>query len=464
MDITFFLNRDLDIPLYQQLYQLFKNEMHEGRIQKGMKLPSKRLLATQLSISQTTVERAYEQLAAEGYIVSKPRSGWFADYNDSDYIHVKRPDTTSINPKTKENEHSIDFHYGNVDSDSFPFSAWRKSMVSSLDQYGQQLYRPGNILGELELRTLIAEHLYQSRGVHSHPEQIILGAGNPVLIQILCQVFGQDMSIGFEDPGSLRSRRIFEINHMKILPISVDDEGICMQEIRELRPSLVYVTPSHQFPLGTIMTINRRMQLLTWAAETQSFIIEDDYDGEYRYSGQPIPSLQGLDQHNRVIYMGTFSKSLLPSLRISYMILPSSLLEKGREITSLYKQTVSSHNQLTLAEFIKNGEWLKHINRMRKLYQKKRTILLETLQREFARQVKIRGGKSGLHILLDVYSAFTEEELIEKALEHGVVIYPASHFYKKNQPPTTTVLIGFAGVSEDNIQEGIKKLKAAWEI
>lgn len=463
MDIMPFLNRNLDIPLYQQLYQFFKENMHEGRIQKGMKLTSKRLLATQLSISQTTVERAYEQLAAEGYIVSKPRSGWFVDYNDSDFVHVKMPSTSSIKPKAQENEHSIDFHYGNVDSAHFPFSAWRKSMINSLDQYGHVLYRPGNVLGELDLRTLIAEYLYQSRGVICLPEQVIIGAGNPVLMHILCQVFGPNISIGYEDPGSPRSRKIFEVNHMKILPIPVDDEGICIQKIQKERPSLLYVTPSHQFPLGTIMTINRRIQLLKWAAENQSFIIEDDYDGEFRYSGQPIPSLQGLDQHNRVIYMGTFSKSLLPSLRISYMILPLPLLEKGSEITSLYKQTVSCHNQLTLAEFIKKGEWQKHINRMRKLYQKKRAILLETLQSELGRHVKIRGGNSGLHILLDVYSPFSEKELIEKAKEHGVKIYPASLFYKK-QPPATTVLIGFAGVSEDNIREGIKKLKAAWKI
>lgn len=463
MDITFFLNRNLDIPLYQQLYQLLKENMHEGHIQKGKKLPSKRLLAAQLSISQTTVERAYEQLAAEGYIVSKPRSGWFADYDGSDFVHIKMPSTSSMKPKAQENEQMIDFHYGNVDSAHFPLSAWRKSMVNSLDQYGHVLYRPGDVLGELELRTLIAEHLYQSRGVRCLPEQVIIGAGSPVLMHLLCQVFGPNSTIGYEDPGSSRSRKIFEVNHMKILPIPVDQEGLCIEEIQKERPSLLYTTPSHQFPLGTIMTINRRIELLKWAAQNQTFIIEDDYDGEFRYSGQPIPSLQGLDQHNRVIYMGTFSKSLLPSLRISYMILPAPLLEKGNEITSLYKQTVSCHSQLTLAEFIKNGGWQKHINRMRKLYQKKRAILLETLQSELGRHVKIRGENSGLHILLDVYSPFSEKELIEKAREHGVKIYPASVFYKK-QPPTTTVLIGFAGASKDNIREGIKKLKAAWDI
>ena len=461
MDITFFLNRNHDTPLYQQLYQLFKKELQEGHLPKGMKLPSKRLLASQLSISQTTVERAYDQLAAEGYIVSKPRSGWFADYSESDFVQITMP--SSSQPNIQEKEQPIDFHYGHVDSTHFPFSAWRRSMVNSLDQYGQQLYRPGNTLGEPELRSLIAEYLYQARGVHCQPEQVILGAGNPILMQILCQVFGPNISIGYEDPGFPRSRRIFEINHMKIRPIPVDDEGIRMEEIKKEQPSLVYVTPSHQFPLGTPMTVNRRRELLKWAADNQSYIIEDDYEGEYRYNGQPIPSLQGIDQDDRVIYMGTFSKSLLPSLRISYMVLPSPLLEKGAEITSLYKQTVSCHIQLTLAEFIKRGEWQKHINRMRKLYQKKRELILETIQNELGRYVKIRGGNSGLHILLDMDSPFSEKELIGKAKEHGVKIYPASLFYTK-QPPTTTVLIGFAGVSEEDIHTGMRKLKGAWNL
>lgn len=463
MDSTPFVNRHLDIPLYQQLYQFFKENMHAGRIQKGTKLPSKRLLAAQLSISQTTVERAFEQLAAEGYLVSKPRSGWFADYDGSDFVHSEPAASPLINPYRQETEPLIDFHFGHVDPAHFPFSAWRKSTVHRLDQDGHNLYRPGDVLGELELRTLIADHLYQSRGVRCSPEQVVIGAGSPVLIHMLCHIFRPYAAIGFEDPGSSRSRALFEVNHLQVLPISVDDEGICMQDIQQKQPRLLYVTPSHQFPLGTIMSINRRMQLLKWAAAQEAFIIEDDYDGEFRYSGQPIPSLQGLDQHNRVIYMGTFSKSLLPSLRISYMILPPLLLEKGREITSLYKQTVSSHSQLTLAEFMRNGEWQKHLNRMRKLYKRKRALLLEVIESELGTSVKIRGGNSGLHLLLDVDSSFNEEELIVRAKEQGVKIYPASVFYK-SQPPQRTVLIGFAGVSEDHIREGIKKLKVAWDI
>ncbi|UOY92817.1 PLP-dependent aminotransferase family protein [Ectobacillus sp. JY-23] len=463
MDIIPFLNRNLALPLYQQLYQSLKEDIQQGRIQKGMKLPSKRLLASRLVISQQTVERAYEQLAAEGYIISKPRSGWFSDYDYSDLIHVHGSSRLSVKRNVQENEQFIDFHFGNVDSTQFPFSAWRKSMVNSWDQYGHQLYRPGDVLGELELRTLIAEHLYQSRGVNCLPEQVVIGAGTPILLQILCQMFVSDISIGYEDPGSPRAREIYEANHKHILPIPIDEEGICIQEIQKQHPSIVHVTPSHQFPLGTIMTINRRMQLLTWARETQSFIIEDDYDGEFRYSGQPISSLQGLDQHNRVIYMGTFSKSILPSLRISYMILPLSLLEKGYNITSMYKQTVSCHSQLTLIDFMKSGSWQKHINRMRKLYWKKRENLLESVQIELGKHVRICGENSGLRILLNVYLPFSEQELIERALEYGVKIYPASLFYKK-EPPTTTVLLGFAGVSESCIREGIKKLKAAWGI
>ncbi|WP_026695567.1 PLP-dependent aminotransferase family protein [Peribacillus kribbensis] len=461
MDITFFLNRGMDAPLYLQLYQYFKENIHKGRIQKGMKLPSKRHLASQLSISQTTVERAYEQLAAEGYIVSKPRSGWFADYEESDFPDIPTACTGSIHPEPIENKQLIDFYYGNVDSARFPFSSWRKCMVNVLDRFGPELFHPGHVLGELELRTLITEHLYHSRSVRCLPEQVIIGAGNPVLMQILCKMFAPGSSIGFEDPGYPRTRKIFELNSMKVLPIPVDKEGIYIEKLQEDQPSLVYVTPSHQFPLGTVMSMNRRTQLLKWAAENESYIIEDDYEGEFRYSSLPVPSLQGQDLHNSVIYMGTFSKSLLPSLRISYMILPKPLIEKGREITSLYKQTVSCHSQLTLTEFIKCGEWQRHTNKMRKLYQRKRGILLEAIQSELGRNVKIRGENSGLHLMLDVYSAYLEKELIEKAEEHGVNIYPASPFYQ-TQPPASTIFLGFTGISEELIREGIGKLRAAW--
>jgi GntR family transcriptional regulator/MocR family aminotransferase len=269
--------------------------------------------------------------------------------------------------------------------------------------------------------------------------------------------------VGFEEPGYPRSRKIFELNRKEIIPLPLDSEGLRMDAVKKNIPDLIYITPSHQYPLGRIMTINRRLELLKWAADNHSFIIEDDYDGEFRYSGQPIPSLQALDKENRVIYLGTFSNSFLPTLRISYMILPQSLIKKATQVTSLFKQTVSSINQFALAEFIQNGEWQKHLNRMRKIYRKKRKIILEAVIRELGDKVKIHGENSGPRILIDVYLELSEQELIQKAENHGVRVYPVSDSYKKGYA-FNTMSLGFSGVSEEEIKRGIYLLSKSWDL
>jgi GntR family transcriptional regulator/MocR family aminotransferase len=280
---------------------------------------------------------------------------------------------------------------------------------------------------------------------------------------MLCHILDTSLKVGFEEPGYPRSREIFELNRKEIIPLPLDSEGLRMDAVKKNIPDLIYVTPSHQYPLGRIMTINRRLELLKWAAHNHSFVIEDDYDGEFRYSGQPIPSLQALDKENRVIYLGTFSKSFLPTLRISYMILPQSLLKKATEITSLFKQTVSSNNQYALAEFIQNGEWQKHLNRMRKLYRKKRNIILEAVRSELGDKVKIHGENSGPRILIDVYLELSEQELIQKAENHGVRVYPVSNSYKKGYA-FKTISLGFSGVPEEEIKRGIYLLSKSWDL
>ncbi|MCY7801750.1 PLP-dependent aminotransferase family protein, partial [Bacillus haynesii] len=234
-----------------------------------------------------------------------------------------------------------------------------------------------------------------------------------------------------------------------------------VQDLEQYQPQLAYTTPSHQFPLGMIMPIGRRLQLLDWAASTGAHIIEDDYDGEFRYAGQPVPSLQGLDRNHRVIYLGTFSKSLIPSLRISYMVLPFPLVKKGLNKASLFKQTVSRHVQHAIARFMKNGDYQRHLNRMRTLYRKKRKTLLDAIKHEFGDHAAVRGENAGLHIILEVKGAPSEEWLTQKALEKGVKVYPASVSYV-TPPETHAVLLGFGGLSEKSIADGIKKLKTAW--
>ncbi|MCY7893212.1 PLP-dependent aminotransferase family protein [Bacillus vallismortis] len=460
MDITPFLDKKSKTPLYEQLYTFFKQEISHARITKGTKLPSKRTLSGLLGVSTATIERAYEQLTAEGYVKSKPKIGWFAAGVEADFPaapdHVQQSVQHVLHVK---NAPAIDFHQGNVDPAHFPFNAWRKSIVKSLDRYAGHI--SGDPQGEPELRRMIARFVRLSRGVNCDPGQIMIGAGTTVLLQILCLTLKPGTKIGFEEPGFHRSRRMFEANRMNVIPIYSDEEGVLPDELKAKHPYLVYTTPSHQFPLGGIMTITRRQELLTWAKEANSFIIEDDYDGEFRYSGQPIPSLQGLDPNSRVIYLGTFSKSLLPSLRLSYMILPPLLMESVRKNAHLMKQTVSSHSQMALADFIESGEWQKHINRMRALYRKKHAVLLEAIRSELGNSVEVLGKNSGLHILLRLLFPASEEEAIKAAVDNGVSVYPVSPSYI-GRPPYVSVLIGYGGLSEEYIRLGIQKLKTAW--
>lgn len=462
MDITPFLSRSGSEPLYQQLYAFFKRSIHSGYIKPGTKLPSKRMLAKHLNISLTTVEHAYEQLAAEGYLLSKPRKGWFAAEVEGDFAQTAPPPPAEKEPEEHETAaNMIDFHHGHVDLASFPVSLWKKTLAKTFDESGHGLFQSGPTAGDLPLRKMIAVYLRESRGVVCSPEQIIIGAGTPVLLQLLCHLFPKGTTVGFEDPGFHRSKTVLKTGGFNVMPIAVDESGISVQDLEQYQPQLAYTTPSHQFPLGMIMPVGRRLQLLDWAASTGAYIIEDDYDGEFRYAGQPIPSLQGLDRNHRVIYLGTFSKSLIPSLRISYMVLPFPLVKEGLNMASLFKQTVSRHVQHAIAFFMKNGDYQRHLNRMRTLYRKKRKTLLDAIKREFGDHAAVRGENAGLHIILEVKDAPSEEWLTQKALEKGVKVYPASVSYV-TPPETHAVLLGFGGLSEKSIADGIKKLKTAW--
>lgn len=461
MDITPFLEPEKGRPLYQQLYSFFKREILAGRLKAGTKLPSKRALSKHVNVSQTTVEHAYEQLTAEGYLISRPRKGWYAAEVEGRFHGTAPPPPpeTAANDEASPSRHIIDFHHGHADLRNFPISAWKKTFANAVDDFS--LFQSGPAAGDIALRSMISSYLRESRGVVSTPEQVIIGAGTTILLQLLCRLFGEGAAVGFENPGFHRSKTFLKTGGLRVIPISVDNRGMSVEELRQHDLKGAYVTPSHQFPLGMIMPVGRRLELLDWAALNGAYIIEDDYDGEFRYAGQPIPSLQVLDQNSRVIYMGTFSKSLIPSLRVSYMVLPAPLLKDGLRLASLYKQTVSRHVQHAVAQFMKSGDWQRHLNRMRTLYRKKRKALLETVQRELGESVLIKGENAGLHIILEANGAVSEETLISKAFEEGVKVYPVSASYEE-PPKSASVLLGFGGLSEEDIETGIKKLKKAW--
>lgn len=453
------------IPLYVQLYEYIKKEIQSGTIKPETKLPSKRNLSSHLGISLNTIQSAYEQLCAEGYVESKERKGIFVKRIEDDLLLNQGIQIELNNNKalSKETEYLIDFSSGKIDLDYFPYSIWRKLTIQSLYSDQGSVLLLGQPEGELCLREEISKYLFQSRGVKCSAEQIIIGAGTQFLLTLLCMLIGKKYSYAIENPGFHRARHIFKDYGINVQAISIDEDGICIEDLKRSSAKVVYVTPSHQFPYGMVMPISRRIELLSWCSVINGFIIEDDYDSEFRYKGKPIPSLQGLDKSGNVIYMGTFSKSLIPSSRISYIVLPSVLLSKYQEHFKIYKQTVSRLHQDTLYRFMKEGYWTRHINRMRTLYRKKHKLLLSSITKYMGRRVQIIGENAGLHVLLKVKNGMSEEELIKTAHRKKVKVYPTSIYYDKyDDSEFPIILLGFGGLKVNQVDEGIRLLKEAW--
>lgn len=469
LEITPALDNSKEEPLYIQLYEYIRNEIQSGKIPPLSKLPSQRKLAEYLKVSRNTIDAAYQQLIAEGYIHNEARKGLFVVElkNDLFLPSNKRMTALLIENDSTDNkqQHSIryDFKHGDVDLIHFPYEVWRKLTMQSIYIDQSHLFLYGDPQGEISLRRLIAEYLYQSRGVQCSAEQIVIGAGTQYIINLLCCMIGRQVPYGLEEPSYHRVRFVFENHEVEIKPIPLDEKGISINELRKSGAKVVYVTPSHQFPIGTVMPISRRMELIEWAREENGFIIEDDYDGEFRYQGKPIPSLQGLDHYGNVIYVGTFSKTLIPSIRMSYMVLPPSLSARYKEKFFVYQQTVSRLHQHSLKLFMENGHWERHVNRVRNIYKKRRAALLTAIKHIMGDQVQVIGAEAGLHVLLEPNNHMSEEELIKSAEKEGVKVYPVSIYYEN--PPanqSSKVLLGFAGLSENEIYEGITLLRRAW--
>ncbi|MDQ0246609.1 GntR family transcriptional regulator/MocR family aminotransferase [Bacillus fengqiuensis] len=453
-------------PLYVQLYEQIKRDIMNGTIHTGIKLPSIRSLAQHLHISRNTVETAYQQLLAEGYIISKPKSGMYVNELELDIIRQK----TLPSPNLQETScpapspDVIDFEYGSVDMSAFPMKLWKRYSNQAYKQEMKEAASYGHHKGEYWLRQEIAAYLYHARGVYCSPEQIILASGTQHSLNLLCETVLKNCDhFAIENPGYDRARYVFENHGFRVTPISLDRDGLSIENLKACGANIVYVTPSHQYPKGMVMPFNRRLELLQWAEETKGYIIEDDYDGEFRYEGKPIPALKELDQQESIIYLGTFSKMLLPSLRISYIVLPQRLVQTHDTLFEAYISTVPRVIQHTLYSFMKDGEWDRHVRRMRLLYQKKHRLLVDSLMGYLGEKVEIIGDKAGLHLLLKINTPLTEKELIEKAGEFGVRVYSIDKyrlFPEKEEKPL--LLLGFSQIPPDQIEKGVKRLKEAW--
>ena len=490
-EITFQLQTDGKRRLYEQIYQHIRKEIRIGKLLAGERLPSTRFLAEYLQVSRCTVDYAYAQLLSEGYIESKPCKGYFVcsieellQLEGETFAQGEEGRTAGEqgglqgvpggsaalegaraggqDGGAKENLPEIDFSPYDIDMSGFPFSVWKKITKNILTCANSDLFARGESQGDYELRSTIGRYLYSSRGVECRPEQIIVGAGNDYLLLLLEKILGRHVRIAMENPTYKRSYRLFRSFDYPIVTVEADEWGMRSDRLEEAGVSAAYVMPSHQFPTGTVMPIGRRMELLKWAdRQPGRYLIEDDYDSEFRFRGKPIPALQASDMHGRVIYVGTFSKAIAPAIRISFMVLPDSLLDRYRRDCSFYSCTVSRIDQSILNEFIRDGYFERHLNKMRKIYRAKHEMLLECLmpmREEFA----VSGENAGLHMLLTSRAGIPERTLVRTAAEQGAKVYGLSDSMVEDGPESAAVLLGFGGLSDEEIAEGVKRLKKAW--
>ncbi|SFH99316.1 GntR family transcriptional regulator / MocR family aminotransferase [Tindallia magadiensis] len=459
------LDASLEKPLYQQLYEYLRQHILEGKMKADSKLPSKRKFAAQLGISQNTIQTAYGQLLEEGYIYAIEKSGFYVEKIEH-LVHWKMESSAMPEGKKQIQPPMIDFSYYGVDREVNPFTIFKKLSKLAIEENGEAFLNRVEAKGYLGLRKAIATYLRFSRGINATAEQIVVSSGTEFLFQILFQILPEKSMYGMENPGPERLPNLFQNHRIQFCPLQVDREGIDTKELEGSGVDVLCITPSHQFPTGVIMPIKRRSALLSWAAQQEGrYIIEDDYDSEFKYKGMTIPALQGLDMNEKVIYMGSFSKSMSPALRISYMILPEHLLKEYHEKLAYLVCPVPLLDQKIMEQFMELGYFEKHLNRMRTKYKKKRSVLMKGLE-SLGDKITLLGADAGLHLVLAVHNGMTEKELMEKAAEFRVKVYGMSQYdieeKKSGAASSPKILIGFASLSEGEIERGIESLKQAW--
>ena len=462
--ITPVLDPALDTPLYEQLYRQIRRDIEAGVLSAGEKLPSKRALSAHLKVSVVTVEGAYGQLLAEGYLRSEAKRGFFvADVEPAAPAPAapRRPEVGEEHPAAAPR---YDFATNAVDAAHFPFATWAKLMRQVLTRENSGLLSAIHPQGVPALRAAIVDHLRSFRGIDARPDQVVVGAGSEYLTGILFQLLGREGGYAVEDPGYRKFGAILSRQGALICPIPLDGHGLRVDALTWSGARVVHVTPSHHFPLGTVMPVGRRRELLSWAMAGEGrYIIEDDYDSEFRFSGRPIPALQSLDTGERVVYLNTFAKSLAPSLRIGYMVLPPHLAERYRREFLLYSSTVPSFEQYTLARFLEGGHFERHIARMRVEYRDRKGALTSCVK-ELGLPAKLSGADAGLHMLLTLENGMGEAELVGRAAAEGVAVYPLSACWLTPPPEdlSPTLIMGYARLEAGDIQAAFRRLKAAW--
>ncbi len=461
-----------DGPLYSRLYQFIKEDIVTGVIEHDFKLPSRRSLAENMGISTVTVDNAYAQLLEEGYIYALPKKGYYV-------ARIERLDNRSFNKsnavrssqsfkKTSEKPISFDFSSNKPDSDTFPFSVWAKLTRETLSSHSNDLLKTSDYCGIYALRSAIADHLSSFRGMNVDPDQIIIGAGTEYLYGLIIKLLGKDKRYCIENPGFKKIRQIYEVEGVSYSLAQMDEYGLSVEELNRNKADIAHISPTHHFPTGITMPIARRYELLSWVSGSDSrFIIEDDYDSEFRQKGAPIPPLQSIDTFGRVIYINTFSKSLASTVRIAYMVLPIQLAADFYDKLSFYSCTVSTFDQYTLAAFISKGYFEKHINRMRLQYGRKREQVLDIIQGELGKpsehNYRIIENDSGLHFILELNTGLSDRDLEKKLLQKGIKISAISDYYmsghrQKVLPPQGKFIIDYSNMDTTKLSIALREV------
>jgi GntR family transcriptional regulator / MocR family aminotransferase len=472
------INKQIAKPLYRQVYDGYRKAIVDGNVRAGQRVPSTRVLALELGVSRIPVLSAYAQLLAEGYFESRVGSGTIVSRSLPERVTAVQPSdapSTGISPgRPLSKRCSIlpsagefyrrralgPFGVSQVAAEHFPLKAWNSLVTRRSRSMHARSLDFGDPMGLKELREAIAIYLRTARGVRCEAQQIMIVSGSQQGLEITARVLlDPENRVWMEEPGYNFARSIFAFIGCRVVPVPVDTEGLNvaagMKQCREARAGLV--TPSHQYPLGVTMSASRRLQLLDWAERYGSWIIEDDYDSEYRYESMPVTSLQGLDRNSRVVYIGTFSKVLFPSLRLGYVVIPADLVERFLAVRFAMDISPATFHQAVLADFIREGDFSRHIRRMRLVYAERRSALIENIRNELGSLAEIAGAQAGMHLCV-MLKGISDCEMAARAARQNLCLVPLSPFFAGNAPQQGFIL-GFGSTSVEEIPHAVRKLR-----
>lgn len=473
------VNKSVPKSLYRQVYEGYRKAIMDGSVRAGQRVPSTRVLAQELGISRIPVLSAYAQLLAEGYFESRVGSGTIVSRSLPNRAPAAQPAngaTRNHSARRRASKRCLalpsrkDFHSrrgmgpfvaSQISAEHFPLQIWNSLVTRHLRGTHARALDYGDPMGLKELREAIAAHLRTARGVRCEAEQILITSGSQQGLEVATRVLlDAGDRIWMEEPGYSFARSVFAFAGCRVVPVPVDEEGLNVAAgVKKSRDAhAVLVTPSHQYPLGVTMSASRRLQLLDWAESRGAWIIEDDYDSEYRYESMPVTSLQGLDRNSRVVYIGTFSKVLFPSLRLGYVVIPADLAERFLAVRFAMDISPATFYQAVLADFIREGHFSRHIRRMRVLYGERRSALIESLRKEFGAVAEISGAQAGMHLSV-VLKGIPDREIAERAAAQNLYLVPLSRFYVDDAPQQGFIL-GFASTPAEEIPAAVRKLKA----